>query len=87
MSKYIEPATASAFRIYQGITCVNPSNPEDKIQFDSLEEMNARIFEMRDTIEALRSEMEGLRHKAEEEIGRQVEQRQHWEDEAKSQRE
>lgn len=51
-----EPITTSVWgEIKWKVVCVNPKNSEDRIEFDSIEQMNAKLFEMKEEIERLRS--------------------------------
>lgn len=46
------PTTASNFEERWVIVCVNPSNPDDKMEFPSFSEMNAKLFQLKAEVEA-----------------------------------
>lgn len=51
-----EPTTASVWgEVKWTVVCVNPNNPNDRMEFDSIEKMNAKFFEMKEELERLRS--------------------------------
>lgn len=49
-----EPITASAWVTRTFIVCVNPVNPDDKMEFASFVEMNDKLFELKMLSEALK---------------------------------
>ena len=50
----LEPITASVWETKTFIVCVNPANPNDKMEFASFVEMNDKLFELKMLSEALK---------------------------------
>lgn len=53
MSEPFVPTTASNFKERWVIVCVNPNNPDDKMEFRSVVELNAELFRLKDEVERL----------------------------------
>ena len=53
MSDPFVPTTASCFTERWVITCVNPNNPNDRMEFRSVVELNAELFRLKDEVERL----------------------------------
>ena len=56
MSDLFVPATASNFQERWVIVCVNPNNPDDKMEFCSVVELNAELFRLKAEVERLKAE-------------------------------
>ena len=53
MNDLIVPAIASNFQFKASIVFVNPSNPDDKMEFESIEALNQRLFDFKAEVERL----------------------------------
>lgn len=42
-----EPITASVWQVKTNIVCVNPINPDDKMEFSDFVELNEKLFELK----------------------------------------
>lgn len=57
MSDMTVPTTASCFTERWVIVCVNPNNPDDKMEFASIVELNAELFRLKSDANSLRKEL------------------------------
>jgi hypothetical protein len=57
----IQPTTASIWKLKCSIVCVNPSNPDDKMEFDDVEQLNAKLFELKKECDFFKREALSLR--------------------------
>lgn len=57
MSDLFVPATASNFQERWVIVCVNPNNPDDKMEFCSVVELNAELFRLKANVHSLSKEL------------------------------
>lgn len=57
----IKPTTASIWKLNYSIICVNPSNPDDKMQFENFEQLNAKLFELKKECDFFKREALSLR--------------------------
>ena len=47
---FTQVPTASVWAIKHCVCCVNPANPDDRMEFDDLVQLNAKLFELKEQV-------------------------------------
>ncbi len=57
----IEPTNGDIWKLNTNVICVNPANPDDKMEFKSVEALNQKLFDLKAQVERLTNENETRR--------------------------